>query len=123
MENETTLDGHLEEFKKRFLTCVFSVVVFSVLSWYISDKILLLAAGSVGKLVFFSPPEAFLIKLKTSFFAGILFASPVILYHFWRYISPALLQNEKKFWWVIPMSYLLFWSGLAFGFFLSGLSV
>lgn len=61
----------------------------------------------------------FLTHMSVSFYAGILLASPYILYQLFHFISPALYQNEKKysrrlvFW-----GYLLFLTGVLFSYFL-----
>jgi len=39
---------------------------------------------------------AFFVALKVSFFAGLLFALPVILWQMWLFIAPGLYDNEKK---------------------------
>ena len=41
--------------------------------------------------------EQFMIHLKTAMYAGVLVASPYILYLLFRFISPALYDNERKY--------------------------
>ena len=41
--------------------------------------------------------EQFMIHMKTAFYAGVLVASPYILYVLFRFVSPALYDNEKKY--------------------------
>lgn len=61
----------------------------------------------------------FLTHMSVSFYAGILLASPYILYQLFHFISPALYQNEKKYSLrVICWSYLLFLTGVLFSYFL-----
>jgi sec-independent protein translocase protein TatC len=43
---------------------------------------------------------AFFVALKVSFFAGLFFALPIILWQLWLFIAPGLYDNEKKM--VIP---------------------
>ena len=43
---------------------------------------------------------AFFVALKVSFFAGLLFAMPVILWQLWLFIAPGLYDNEKRM--VVP---------------------
>ena len=40
--------------------------------------------------------EQFMIHLKTAFYAGILVASPYIIYQLFRFVSPALYDNERN---------------------------
>ena len=39
---------------------------------------------------------AFFVALKVSFFAGLFFALPIILWQLWLFIAPGLYDNEKK---------------------------
>ncbi len=41
--------------------------------------------------------EQFMIHMKTALYAGVLVASPYILYVLFRFVSPALYDNEKKY--------------------------
>lgn len=41
--------------------------------------------------------EQFIIHMKTALCAGVLCASPYILYQLFRFVSPALYQNEKQY--------------------------
>lgn len=63
--------------------------------------------------------EQFLIHMRTSMYAGVLCASPYILYLLFRFVSPALYTKEKKY--VSRMvggGYLMFMSGVALSYFL-----
>lgn len=68
-------------------------------------------------LVFLAPAEAFWMHMKVSFFASLIVALPVIFYQIWKFISPGLKSNEKKY--VIPflvISTFLFLAGSLFCF-------
>mgnify|MGYP002952764550 FL=1 len=41
--------------------------------------------------------EQFIIHMKTAMYAGVLCASPYILYQLFRFVSPALYTNERKY--------------------------
>jgi sec-independent protein translocase protein TatC len=69
---------------------------------------------------FRSPMEPFTALFKICIAAGILFASPVILYQAWAFVLPALKANEKRF--VLPLFTLLtlfFLFGTLFSFFVA----
>jgi sec-independent protein translocase protein TatC len=61
----------------------------------------------------------FSLLIWTSITAGLIISFPYILYQFWNFISPALYKKEKqsavKF---IVISSLLFFAGVAFGYFI-----
>jgi sec-independent protein translocase protein TatC len=69
-------------------------------------------------LVFLAPAEAFWMHMKVSLVAAIILSLPVILHQLWKFISPGLLQKEKKY--VVPFIVIasaLFLAGAAFCFF------
>jgi sec-independent protein translocase protein TatC len=71
-----------------------------------------------GKLTVFHPAAAFKIIMNLSLILGTIFASPVIVWHLWGFLSPALYSHEKKV--VIPvlmMAVVLFLAGCALSWF------
>jgi sec-independent protein translocase protein TatC len=63
--------------------------------------------------------EQFMIHMKTAFFAGVLVASPYIIYLLFRFISPALYDNERKYATALVGSgYLMFMLGTLLNYFL-----
>jgi sec-independent protein translocase protein TatC len=47
-----------------------------------------------------NPAEAFLLKLKVAFFAGIIIVSPFLFHQVWLFIAPGLFERERKM--IIP---------------------
>lgn len=63
--------------------------------------------------------ESFMNYLKVCLIAAVIIASPFILLQLWKFISTGLYEKEKKAVLpYIPFSYLLFATGVAFGYFL-----
>lgn len=63
--------------------------------------------------------EQFIIHMKTALCAGILCASPYILYQLFRFVSPALYVNERKYVVrVVGGGYAMFALGVAVSYFL-----
>ena len=63
--------------------------------------------------------EQFMIHLKTAMYAGVLIASPYIIYLLFRFISPALYDNERKYATLLCTSgYLMFMLGTLLNYFL-----
>lgn len=105
---------HLAELRKRLVICVFAVVVASVVGWFFYGTTVhlmlhpyhaFLAAHqqkniSRGQLVITGPLEGFTTRLKVSAYEGIVLASPVIFWQLWRFITPGLYKNEKRY--VLP---------------------
>ncbi len=62
---------------------------------------------------------AFFVALKVSFFAGLLFALPIILWQAWLFIAPGLYDNEKKM--VLPFvlgGSVMFLIGVLFAYYI-----
>ena len=63
--------------------------------------------------------EQFIIHMKTAMYAGILCASPYILYQLFRFVSPALYANERKYATrVVGSGYLMFVFGVLLSYYL-----
>jgi sec-independent protein translocase protein TatC len=65
-----------------------------------------------------SAQESFMIWLKAGMVAGLLIASPYILYQLWVFVAAGLYPHERRYVHIyLPMSLILFWSGAALAFF------
>ena len=63
--------------------------------------------------------EQFMIHLKTTMYAGLLVALPYIVYLLFRFVSPALYDNERKYATLLCTSgYLMFMLGTLLNYFL-----
>ena len=63
--------------------------------------------------------EQFMIHMKTALYAGLLLASPYILYELFRFVSPALYENERRYAGrIVGSAYLMFIMGTALNYFL-----
>ncbi len=111
--------GHLDELRKRIIWALVAVAVTAIIGYLVSGFLLEILSKPIGKLYFFAPAEAFLVRFKIALIIGIGLALPFILFQAWRFIAPALNVQEKK--WALPVivaGYLLFWTGVAFAYFL-----
>jgi len=118
-ENKTFI-SHLEELRKRILISAGAVIVLSVVSFYFHGEILaFLKLPFHRELIFIAPHEAFIVSLKVSLFAGLVFSIPLITYHLWKFVGAALYIKERKFAVkYVSSALLLFASGSCFGFFI-----
>ena len=56
--------------------------------------------------------EQFMIHVRTALYAGLLLASPYVLYELFRFVSPGLYQNERRYAvWIVSAAYLMFLVG------------
>jgi len=117
--------AHLEELRKRLITCFIAIGVGFVLSFGFKErlfKILVQPLITVMKegetLIYTGLPEAFFTYLKVAFLTGILVASPIILYQFWMFVAPGLYKKERRLMGpIVLLSSIFFLGGALFGYF------
>lgn len=124
-EEKLPITEHLEEFRWRLIKCLAAVGVGFLASYAFSKQIFNFLVAPLVKvmpenshLIYTSLPEAFLTYLKVSFFAGLVLATPVILYQIWKFIMPGLYEMERKY--VAPfviVATMFFGIGVAFAFY------
>jgi len=121
---EMSFLDHLEELRWAILKCVLAILVGMIVCFVFSEQILNFLVEptrleSLGiELQSFKPAGMFTIKINVSLVTGFALTLPYILFQLWHFISPGLLQNEKKFVpYVIMFSCLLFVLGAAFAFY------
>jgi sec-independent protein translocase protein TatC len=98
-ESGMTVGAHLIELRNRFFISIFSLLPGTVLGFVFSDKLIeVLKAPLPTKdpLIALGLTEPFMIHLQVAVTVGVIFAMPVILYQFWRYISPGLTPRERS---------------------------
>ena len=69
-------------------------------------------------MIFTSLAEPFITALKISLYAGFVLALPFIMWQVWKFIAPALYENEKKM--AIPFVFwatVMFLGGVAFAYY------
>lgn len=102
-DKSMTLIEHLSELRVRLTQSAYSIVVGTCLAWGLSDHLFNLIRKPIqpylpnGGLVFTSPIDKFMAHIKLAVVAGLVFSAPFWLYQVWKFISPALYKNEKKY--------------------------
>jgi len=125
-ETKQPFMSHLEELRKRLITCAIAVGIGFVISYIFAERlfqILVTPLTSImpegDRLIFTNLPEMFLTYLKTAVICGIMLTAPVLFHQLWMFIAPGLYQHEKKY--AIPFvvfSTILFVGGALFGYFI-----
>jgi sec-independent protein translocase protein TatC len=98
---------HLEELRWRIIKSLIAVVVFTIVAFFFSDQILnflLFTTKNLKhqfQLQVLKVQTVFVIKLELAIITGVVFALPYIFYQIWAFISPGLLEKERKY--VIPV--------------------
>ena len=124
-EQRLTFTAHLEELRTRLIRCMIAVGVGFVVAYIFKEQIFYILVAPLQKvihsgdtLIYTNLPEAFFTFLKAAFLAGLMLASPVILYQFWMFVAPGLYDREKRL--LLPivfLSTLFFVGGALFGYF------
>ncbi len=122
-DNPMTVVDHLDEFRSRILIVLGVLIVLTFVNFYFSEHIVnyinkpFLSTGN--KLNIFKLSGGFIIRLKASIGVAILITFPLIIFHIWRYIVPAIEKSSRMFSRItIIFSVLLFYAGVSFIFFL-----
>ncbi|MGD8256888.1 MAG: twin-arginine translocase subunit TatC, partial [Desulfobacterales bacterium] len=118
--------SHLEELRKRLITCFIAVGVGFLLSFGFKERLFTILVQPLIKvmkegetLIYTGLPEAFFTYLKVAFLSGIILASPIILYHFWMFVAPGLYKKERRMLGpIVFLSSFFFIGGALFGYFI-----
>ncbi len=121
------LRPHQDELRRRLIRCCLVLVVTSTVAYLFKDQVtawcmrpLYAAYPQLGKLVYTNLPEAFLSYLKLSLLVGLVVAFPFLLFQMWLFVSPGLLDREKRTVRTIVLwASLLFAAGGLFAFFVA----
>jgi len=108
-DEERPLGEHLEELRRRIISSLVAIVLLGGIAYFFRIRLLdfLIKAAREESLIYLHPTEAFLTYLKLAVITGLILSTPWLLYQFWKFILPALLDEEER------------WFKL--GFFLGGL--
>ncbi len=125
-EDKLPFTSHLEELRKRLITCFIAAGIGFVISYGFKERLfeilirpLIRVMEPGDKLIFTGLPEAFFTYLKVSLLTGLMLAAPVIIYQFWMFVVPGLYEKERRF--LMPIVFLssfFFIGGALFGYFI-----
>ena len=106
---EMTLVEHLTELRTRLMISVIAVAIGMLIGFVLYEQVFeflidpyrdIANSGNSltgGNLLQTDPLEGFGIRMKTSAYVGIAIAMPVLLWQIWRFVSPGLYENEKRY--------------------------
>lgn len=114
----------LVELRSRLIySLIVLFVIFSVLLYFANNLYTWLAMPLLkflpqGHLIATQIVSPFFVPFKLAFMASMILAVPFFLYQLWVFIAPALYGHERRMIWPFMfMSAFLFYSGLAFAYF------
>jgi sec-independent protein translocase protein TatC len=116
-----TLTEHLGELRRRLIAAVVAFVLAAAVSavfynWFLSVLQHPYCQVRPGACSFYvtAPLDPLTLRVELAAFGGLILASPVILWELWRFITPGLRSNEKRY--AVPFvisSVVLFLMGCA----------
>jgi sec-independent protein translocase protein TatC len=116
---------HVLELRNRIIKSVlFVLTLFTGLAFYANEIYAQLADPLLrymptgSQMIAIEVASPFLIPFKLAFLTAVLVSVPFLLYQAWSFIAPGLHRHEKRqFFPLLLISTLLFYLGLAFGYF------
>jgi sec-independent protein translocase protein TatC len=123
-----TLAEHLAEARRRFLISAVTILVFGVAAFLFYPQILKVLQEPYCRAVprhctflVTNPLDGLTLRIKIAFFGGLLFSSPVLFWHTWRFITPGLKARERRYAVPFVLSSLTFFvAGVAVAYFSFG---
>ena len=122
-EGEMSFLEHLEEMRWRIIYSLIGIVVGTIIAWIFIDQlvdVVLLkpARDSGAHLQNLRPFGQLFLFVEVAIIVGVVISIPNIFYQLWKFISPALKQNEKKYILsIVIFSSVCFLTGIAFAYF------
>ncbi len=117
---------HIDALRSMLLRCVIIITILAVIAFsfcqyiveFLERPIIKVLPKEVRSLYFTGISDKFFVYLKASLLISITLSLPYLLFEFWRFISPALYDKERKI--VLPFIFcgvLAFITGLSFCYF------
>jgi len=131
-EERADLITHLTELRTRLIRGLVYVALAMAAAWIFFDPLYRLLVGPVrapleefgGELTVRMLLEGLLVKLEIVLVAGVILASPFVIYEIWAFIAPGLTSRERRAARpLIPAAMLLFLAGVTMSYFLTGPAV
>jgi sec-independent protein translocase protein TatC len=107
-----TLFEHLGELRRRLIVCIVVFLAAGILTYFLYNPILAalqqpyctaliqlhqIKRVSACHLYITQPLQGFTTRLNVSAYGGIVLGLPVILWELWRFVTPGLKANEKRY--------------------------
>ncbi len=97
---------------------LFNIVLAPCSSDFVTYRLLGVPAFSI-QLINTGLTEQFMVHMRTAMFTGLLAASPYIIYELFRFVSPGLYDNERRYaFLLVGSAYVMFVIGFLLNYFL-----
>ena len=132
-EGTMSLRDHIAELRSRLLKALLFVALGAVVGWILYPQIIdvlkqpycdlppdrrFQGSGDGGcQLIFTSPLDGFMLRLKVGAISGMILAAPFWLYQLWAFITPGLRRRERRYTVAfVAISTVLFAAGAALAY-------
>lgn len=104
-DGRMTVVEHLSELRRRIILALIAITLAAIVCFIFSASIIKFfvvyyedaTEGQRNALIFLGPLDAFITRVKVATYGGIVLALPVWLWQLWRFITPGLNPNEKRY--------------------------
>lgn len=123
-----SLPDHLRELRSRFLKSALAILIGAAVGWFYYEQIFEFLSAPINAVVEQARAQgrevtltitdvsgAFTLQLQVAAVFGVIVASPVWIYQLWRFVTPGLRKNERK--------WALVFVGIATPLFLAGVAM
>lgn len=118
-DKKLTLTDHLEELRRRIITCFLLVIVSAGVVYAYIEPIVTYLSGHIDNLVFLHPIEAFVVRLKVAVVIGFIAVLPLVLLQIISFIASGLTNKERRALYIyLPFAIMIFLGGASFFYFL-----
>jgi sec-independent protein translocase protein TatC len=105
-----TLWEHIAELRSRLIKSIVAVMIGALVGWFLYPWIAhvltkpLHEASRQAILIAGSPITPLITRIKIAGYVGVIIAMPVLLWQLWRFVTPGLYPNEKRY--IVPFTVL-----------------
>jgi sec-independent protein translocase protein TatC len=109
-----TLIEHLTELRTRLIICLIAIAVCATVMFFLYNRVLSFLSGPYEHvtrgdracggtrntgcdLIATGPLDPFLVRLKVAGYGGLAVAIPIIFWEIWRFVTPGLRKNERRY--------------------------
>lgn len=106
-DGRMSLMEHLIELRSRIIKCAIAIAIGSALGWVLYNPVLSWLREPLqaisddpnvsDDLRFLGPMDGFMFRIKMSAYLGFAICMPFLLWQVWKFISPGLYQNERRY--------------------------
>lgn len=105
-EGRMSLGEHLTELRDRLVWCAVTILVLSIVGWFLYPTVFdylqkpfraARDAGLNATLNFDGVGKGLSVQLAMSAYIGLILASPMVIFQIWRFVTPGLHQNERRY--------------------------